>query len=188
MAIEYFDMQDSMSGLMNALAMQRRADLVQNALASRELPTETYNAMASTGGPTRAAAATLDERELLARAIYSEAGQESPTGQLAVGAVIANRLQNGRWGDSLKDVIMAPGQFSAFNGITGYAGGAGANDLVNQTPSDAAYAAADAILSGQYSDPTSGALNYYNPAAANPAWGNPNWQRIGNHIFGTAGQ
>ena len=59
----------------------------------------------------------------------------------------------------------------------------------NIRPSQAAYQAADMILSGQYEDPTGGATHYYNPAAADPKWGmrnGGNWQRIGNHVFGSA--
>jgi len=131
----------------------------------------------------------MDERDLLAKTIAAEAGGESYEGQLAVASVIANRARSGRWGNSLQSVIMAPGQFSAWNGVTGYAGGKGALNMDRINPNQDNYRAADAIISGQYKDVTGGALNYYNPAAATPKWGmsaGGNWQRIGNHVFGTA--
>lgn len=148
-------------------------------------------AMEATGGPTRAAADQLSgrDRELLARTLMAEAGGEGLQGMLAAGSVINNRLNAGGYGDSLEGVIMKPGQFSAWNGVTGYAGGEGGLDMANMTPSEQAYQAADALLSGQYQDPTGGATHYYNPAAANPAWGaqgGGNWTRIGNHVFGSA--
>lgn len=151
-----------------------------------------YSAMAAGGGPTKAAAAMSSgggDRDLLAKTLMAEAGGEGPMGMLAAGAVIANRVKSGGYGDGLSGVIMKPGQFSAWNGVTGYAGGEGALNMAQIKPSAEAYQAADAILSGQYQDPTGGATHYYNPSVANPKWGQRNggnWQRIGNHIFGSA--
>ncbi|WP_103173773.1 cell wall hydrolase [Paracoccus sp. SY] len=133
---------------------------------------------------------TADERDLLARTIQAEAGGEGYDGMLAVGAVIGNRAKSGKYGGStLRDVIMAPGQFSAWNGVTGYAKGEGALNMDRIKPSEHALRVADQILAGQYNDPTGGATHYYNPAAADPKWGRRAggpWQKIGNHIFGFA--
>lgn len=151
-----------------------------------------YGAMAQTGGPTRAAAAMsapLTERELLAKTLMAEAGGEGSMGMLAAGSVIANRANAGGYGDGLSGVIMKPGQFSAWNGVTGYAGGEGGLDMSSIEPSEDAYRVADLILSGQYQDPTGGATHYYNPSIANPEWGQASggsWQQIGNHVFGFA--
>jgi hypothetical protein len=133
----------------------------------------------------------LEGRELLARTIQGEAGGEGFEGMLAVGSVIGNRVRSGRYGGySLEDVIMAPGQFSMWNGVTGYAGGEGAIDPSSIRVTPEAYRAADAVLSGGYVDPTSGATHYYNPSVANPAWGQAraggDWRTLGNHIFGWA--
>lgn len=150
---------------------------------------------AQDAGPTvgrgrgRGAAAEGGNRDLLAKTLMAEAGGEGYLGMLAAGAVIANRVAAGNYGQGVDGVIMKPGQFSAWNSVTGYANGQGGLDMARITPSADAYAAADAILSGDYQDPTGGATHYYNPAAANPAWGERaggNWQRIGNHIFGFA--
>lgn len=151
-----------------------------------------YSAMAATGGPTRDAAALSGpgrDRELLAKTLMAEAGGEGRRGMLAAGSVIANRAKSGRYGDGLGGVIMKPGQFSAWNGVTGYADGKGGLDMGKIKPSPEAYQVADMILSGRYQDPTGGATHYYNPSVANPDWGQKaggSWQRIGNHVFGSA--
>lgn len=126
------------------------------------------------------------DREILARTLQAEAGSEGFDGMVAVGSVIANRKNSGQYGENWEDVIMAPGQFSAWNSVTGYAGGEQGQDM-NFTPNEDALRAADAILTGNYSDPTNGARNYFNPAISQPAWGQSGeWDRIGNHVFGTA--
>lgn len=130
-----------------------------------------------------------DDRDILALTLDAEAGGEGYDGMLAAGSVIANRAGAGGYGDSIKDVIMKPGQFSAWNSVTGYAGGEGGLDMSARSPSKDAYAAADAILSGNYQDPTGGATHYYNPSVATPKWGRQaggQWHQIGNHIFGKA--
>lgn len=135
--------------------------------------------------------ASGNEREMLAATLQAEAGGEGIGGMVAAGAVIRNRAESGNYGgNTISGVIMKPGQFSAWNGVTGYAGGEGAIDMANLRVSEDAYKAADAILAGNYKDPTGGATHYYNPDVATPAWGqnaNPGgggWTTIGNHVFG----
>lgn len=132
----------------------------------------------------------LSDRDLLAKTIQAEAGNQSQVGMLGVGSVIMNRLRNPGFGNSLREVILKPGQFSPWNSYTGFAGGAQGQDMMNLKPSQMAYAVADQILAGNYNDPTKGALNFYNPALSNPSWGQSaggNWMQIGDHLFGTAG-
>lgn len=133
-----------------------------------------------------------DARDLMIRTIYGEAGGEPPEGQLGVASVINNRLKSGKFGGSLEDVILAPKQFSLWNK------GDPAGDMARRlSPEDPRYQkigqVVDAVLGGQAPDPTGGALNYYNPNAASPAWGPQlalaNDVRIGNHRFvGNGGQ
>lgn len=164
-----------------------------NALALLALmgqqPTMAYNVQATgpqATGRQRGRSGGGD-RDILAKTLQAEAGGEGPEGMLAAGAIIANRVRAGGYGDGFNGVIMKPGQFSAWNGVTGYAGGQGAINMAGVQPSPEAYRIADLILAGGYNDPTGGATHYYNPAAANPAWGaGGNWQRIGNHVFGFA--
>jgi hypothetical protein len=126
-------------------------------------------------------------RDLLAKTLQAEAGNQGLGGMMAIGSVIANRLGQGQ---SWRDVILAPGQFSAWNKVTGYAGGEQGQDMTALEPSADAYAAADAILSGDFVDVTGGATHYYNPEISQPNWGasaGGDWQQIGAHLFGKAG-
>ena len=54
----------------------------------------------------------LADEELLARIVYLEARGEPDEGQQAVAQVVLNRLKDGTWGDTLSEVIYAPGQFN----------------------------------------------------------------------------
>lgn len=116
-----------------------------------------------------------EELELLARTIYAEAWGEPYTGQVAVGAVIMNRIDSNHFPNSIKDVIY---QRFAFESVeSGY--------VWRITPNDSAFKAAKESIKG--TDPTNGALYFYNPAKVS----NPNnwiWTRkvtliIGDHYF-----
>jgi hypothetical protein len=131
----------------------------------------------------------ISDRELLARTLQAEAGNQGASGMLAAGSVIMNRARTPGYGDGLRGVIMRPGQFSAWNSVTGYAGGEQGQDMARMTPSGDAYTAADTLIGGQYNDPTGGATHYYNPSISQPNWGMANggdWTRIGDHVFGNA--
>lgn len=133
----------------------------------------------------------LTDRELLARTIMAEAGNQGPVGMMGVGSVIMNRLQNPSYGNDFTSVILQPGQFSAWNSVTGYAGGAQGQNMSKIQPSEQAYMVADQILDGNYNDPTGGATHYYNPRISNPNWGQRSggdWQQIGAHLFGVPGK
>ncbi|MFW5787554.1 MAG: cell wall hydrolase [Bacillota bacterium] len=114
------------------------------------------------------------ELELLARVIYGEARGEPQLGQIAVGAVIINRVLSPYFPDSLKEVIHQSGQFSAVS-----------DGQIDLTPGKEAYTAAEKALDGQ--DPTQGALYYYNPeTATNGRWFEENRDTvitIGDHDF-----
>jgi len=135
-------------------------------------------------------AAGLDERELLARTIQAEAGNQDFDGKLAVASVIANRVKSGKYGKGIKGVILKPGQFSAWNSETGYAGGEQGQNMERMKASEEAYKAADAIISGNYSSEVGDATHYYNNSISVPAWGKEksggDWYRVGDHIFGKA--
>lgn len=109
---------------------------------------------------------------LLARLISAEARGEPYTGQVAVGAVVLNRIDHPSFPNSLSGVIYQSGAFSCL-----YDG------QFNQPVSESAYRAAREALNG--SDPTGGAIYYFNPATATSAW---IWSRpllvvIGSHRF-----
>ena len=131
--------------------------------------------------------ATGDTRLNLARTLQAEAGSQGFEGMLDVGSVIRNRAASGSYGDGIDGVILKPGQFSAWNGVTGYAGGEQGQNMDFQ-PNEEALRAADAILSGQYNDQTGGATHYYNPDVGSgvPSWGSNAFTRRGAHVFGNA--
>ena len=158
-----------------------------------EAPTESSSAPETSPRPNprpgTVGVGSFSDREILALTLQAEAGGEGYDGMLAAGSVIANRAASGKYGEGISGVIMKPGQFSAWNGVTGYAGGEGAIDMDKVRPNKEALKAADAIISGDYTDVTGGATHYYNPKVASPAWGGnvgSNWTDIGNHRFGRA--
>lgn len=131
---------------------------------------------------------TPAERDLYIRTIIGEAGNQPAQGQAAVAHVIQNRLNSGKWGGSYNSVILAPKQFSLWN--PGDPAGIMAKGVSEDSPQYQRVAQiVDDVTSGKTPDPTSGALNYYNPKAASPAWGATmaNAVDIGAHRFGTAG-
>mgnify|MGYP000052900403 FL=1 len=138
----------------------------------------------------------INDRELLARTLQAEAGNQGFGGMMAAGSVIMNRTNAAGYGNGLRGVILKPGQFSAWNSRLGpdgkpvYAGGAQGQDMANMRASDDAYKAADALITGGYEDKTGGATHYYNPSISNPDWGRDkaggDWKQIGDHVFGFA--
>lgn len=130
----------------------------------------------------------ISDWELLARTLQAEAGNQGPEGMVAVGSVIMNRADNDP--RKIRDVILKDGQFSAWNSVTGYAGGEQGQDMENMQPSDIAFTIAANLINGKYTDPTGGATHYYNPTISSPAWGQSkaggDWQQIGDHLFGNA--
>ena len=128
-----------------------------------------------------------DDRELLARILMAEAGNQGPTGMTAVGNVVMNRANTGGYGGDIRGVIMKPGQFSPMNSVTGYAGGEQGQDIDSLRPSDTSYMVADALLSGNAGDLTGGATHFFNPDISNPSWAEgKDFTRIGDHVFGSA--
>lgn len=112
------------------------------------------------------------EKELLARAVYSEARGEHFQGQVAVAAVIINRVEDPDFPDDVAGVIFQPQAFTAV-----------ADGQFWLNPDQASYRAVEEALKGE--DPSFGALYYYNPATATSYWifGRPTITRIGRHIF-----
>ncbi|ANY69201.1 spore cortex-lytic enzyme [Paenibacillus sp. BIHB 4019] len=117
---------------------------------------------------------TVSEHELnlLARIIFAESRGEPFKGQVAVGAVVMNRLASSQFPDTLKGVIEQPGAFTAVD-----------DGQYKLQPDSTAYKAAVEAIAGN--DPSNGALYYFNPKTATSSW---IWTReqliqIGNHIF-----
>ena len=113
-----------------------------------------------------------NDLNLLARIIYGEARGEPYTGQVAVGAVVLNRVRHGSFPNTIAGVIYQSGAFDAV-----------ADGQINYTPNSTAIKAAQDALNGW--DPTYGAIYYFNPATATNKWiwSRPETVTIGNHRF-----
>ena len=94
---------------------------------------------------------------LLAKVISAEARGESYEGQVAVGAVILNRVAHPSFPDTISGVVYQNGAFSCVNDSNWY-----------QNVADSAKRAAQDALNGW--DPTGGAIYYYNPAKTSNKW------------------
>ena len=124
----------------------------------------------TTAGPVQSAAA--GDTALLARLISAEARGESYEGQVAVGAVVMNRIAHPSFPNTLSGVIYQRGAFSCLN-----------DGQFDQPVAQSAYQAARDAMNGY--DPTGGAIYYFNPATATSKW---IWSRplivtIGKHRF-----
>ena len=109
---------------------------------------------------------------MLARCVYSEARGEPYAGQVAVAAVVLNRVRSSSFPNTIAGVIYQKGAFTAVS-----------DGQINLTPNQTAYNAARDALNGW--DPTGGCLYYYNPATATSKW---IWSlkveiKIGKHAF-----
>ena len=109
---------------------------------------------------------------LLARIISAEARGETYIGQVAVGAVILNRVEHPSFPDTLSGVVYQHGAFSCLDDGQFY-----------EPVSDSAYKAARDCLNGL--DPSGGAIYYYNPRTATNKWilSREVITTIGNHVF-----
>ena len=109
---------------------------------------------------------------LLARVISAEARGEPYVGQVAVGAVILNRISHPSFPNTLAGVVYQPGAFSCLN-----------DGQINAQVSDSAYRAARDAMNGW--DPSGGAIYYYNPAKSTNKWifARPVITVIGDHRF-----
>lgn len=111
--------------------------------------------------------------ELLARLVAAEAQGEPYAGQVAVAAVVLNRVRDPRFPNSLSGVIFQPAAFeSVSNGL-----------IWRRTPSATAYRAARDALNGY--DPTYGSVFFWNPyrRVSSWIWSRPIVTQIGKHVF-----
>lgn len=109
---------------------------------------------------------------LLARTIYAEGRGEPYTGQVAIGAVVLNRVRSNQFPNTVSGVVYQKHAFTAVS-----------DGQINLTPNDTAMKAAKDAINGW--DPTGGALYYYNPAVATSAWifDRQTVTVIGKHVF-----
>ncbi len=152
-AVEYFQEK-------NGLAVDGRAG--PETLAALGLPSGSYSPGEDASG----------ELALLARLISAEARGEPYAGQVAVGAVVLNRVEHPSFPNTIAEVIYQPGAFSCL-----------LDGQWDEPVADSAYAAARDALNG--ADPSGGAIYYFNPETATNAWiwSRPEIVTIGRHRF-----
>ena len=152
-------------------AFQRKNGLTVDGIAGQK----TLSAMginSSSSGSNAGNNTNSNDLNLLARVIYGEARGEPYTGQVAVGAVIMNRVKHNSFPNTLASVIYQSGAFDAV-----------ADGQVNLSPDSTAKKAAQDAINGW--DPSYGAIYYFNPSTATNKW---IWSRpltvvIGKHRF-----
>lgn len=130
--------------------------------------------MSSSGGSSSSTSASRnDDFTLLCRMISAEARGEPYTGQVAVGAVILNRVDHPSFPNTVAGVLYQPGAFSPVSD----------GQFYTVTITDSARRAAQDALNGW--DPTGGAIYFYNPAKSTSKWifSRPVVLTIGEHVF-----
>lgn len=137
--------------------------------------TQTLNAMgimSSSSSGSSSSTSSNSNLNLLSRLVYSEARGETYTGQVAVAAVVLNRVKSSSFPNTISGVIYERGAFDAVS-----------DGQINLTPDSTAKKAAQDALNGW--DPSYGAIYYFNPNTATSAWiwSRPMTVTIGNHRF-----
>ncbi|MGE4271795.1 MAG: spore cortex-lytic enzyme [Desulfitobacterium sp.] len=129
-----------------------------------------------TGNSTNASGKSVGPKNvdinLLARCVSAEARGEPYVGQVAVAAVLLNRLEDPAFPNTIADIIYQPLAFSSV-----------ADGQINMAPTSSAVKAAQEAVSGV--DPTGGAIYFFNPAKTKNKfiWSRPQIMQIGNHMF-----
>lgn len=135
--------------------------------------TQTLKAMGITSSSSSSSSSNNSSNvNLLARVVYGEARGEPYTGQVAVAAVVLNRVKSSKFPNSISGVVYQSGAFDAV-----------ADGQINMTPDTTAKKAAQDALNGW--DPSYGAIYYFNPSTATNKWiwSRPMTVTIGNHRF-----
>ena len=137
--------------------------------------TSSYEVLASQAGNTNNSGAngfSSSDVYLLARTIHAEGRGEPYVGQVAIGAVILNRVRSDAFPNTIAGVVYQKHAFTAVS-----------DGQINLTPNETAMKAARDAINGW--DPTGGAIYYYNPAVATSAWifDRQTVTVIGKHVF-----
>ena len=150
---------------------QRKNGLTQDGIAG-PATLKAMGIVSSSGSSSSGSTSNSSNVNLLARLIYGEARGEPYTGQVAVGAVVMNRVKSSSFPNSISGVIYQSGAFDVVS-----------DGQINLTPNSTAKKAAQDALNGW--DPTYGAIYYFNPATATNKWiwSRPMTVTIGKHRF-----
>lgn len=148
---------------------QRKNGLTVDGIAG----TRTLQAMGIyTSSSSSGSSSNANNLNLLARLVYGEARGEPYTGQVAVAAVVLNRVKSSNFPNTVSGVIYESGAFDAVR-----------DGQINLTPNSTAKKAAQDALNGW--DPSYGAIYYFNPSTATNKWiwSRPMTVTIGRHRF-----
>ena len=135
--------------------------------------TQTLKAMGITSSSSSSSSSNNSSNvNLLARVVYGEARGEPYTGQVAVAAVVLNRVKSSKFPNTISGVVYQSGAFDAVS-----------DGQINMTPDETAKKAAQDALNGW--DPSYGAIYYFNPNTATNKWiwSRPMTVTIGKHRF-----
>ena len=152
---------------------QRKNGLTVDGIAGpKTLAAMGITSSSNSNSNSNSSASNSNNVSLLARLIYGEARGEVYTGQVAIGAVVMNRIKDSRFPNTISGVIYQSGAFTAVS-----------DGQINLSPNSTATKAAQDALNGW--DPSYGAIYYFNPNTATNKW---IWSRpvtvvIGKHRF-----
>lgn len=151
-------------------SFQRKNGLTADGIAGKNtLAAMGINSSSNNSGSSSSNSSNLN---LLARLVYGEARGEPYTGQVAVAAVVLNRVKSSKFPNTVAGVIYQAGAFDVVS-----------DGQINMTPNSTAIKAAQDAINGW--DPSYGAIYYFNPSTATSSW---IWSRpvtvvIGKHRF-----
>lgn len=160
------------SGTLSAVkSFQKKNGLTADGIAG----TKTLQAMgifSSSSNSSSSSSSSNANLNLISRFVHAEARGEPYTGQVAVAAVILNRVKDSRFPNTTSGVVYQPGAFTCVS-----------DGQINLSPNEASRKAAQDAINGW--DPTYGAVYYFNPATATNKWiwSRPVTVTIGKHRF-----
>ena len=154
------------------IAFQKKNGLTADGIIGTRTPQALGISLSGTTSSSSSSSASSTDLNLLARVVYGEARGEPYTGQVAVAAVVLNRVRSSSFPNSVAGVVYQSGAFDCVS-----------DGQINLTPNQSAYNAAKDALNGW--DPTYGCLFYYNPRTATSKWMLSRTVKlsIGNHAF-----
>lgn len=149
---------------------QRKNGLAVDGIAGKRT-LEAMGIFTSSGNSTTSSSSSSD-LNLLSRLVYGEARGEPYTGQVAVAAVVLNRVKSSSFPNSISGVIYQKGAFNVVD-----------DGQINLSPNSTAKKAAQDALNGW--DPSYGSIYYFNPSTATNKWiwSRPHVVTIGKHRF-----
>ena len=149
---------------------QRKNGLTADGIAG----TQTLKAMGIMNSSSTSTSTSVNSSDLnlLARVVYAEARGEVYTGQVAIAAIVLNRVKSSSFPNTVSGVIYQSGAFDVVS-----------DGQINMTPDSTAKKAAQDALNGW--DPSYGAIYYFNPSTATNKWiwSRPFVKKIGKHRF-----